>query len=258
METYPHGLSCSDGTGHRVVTPLRAAAPDIRGGSAFYLPSGGLAWEYAPDSWAQLTPTTQNAGGRDRLPRRYQAAAGWTPGAGPAGFPATVQSVATRALLRKVAERVRYGATARIVFPFQLAELPAGWTVSDAGYVPAGGRLLGTGGLQAGPADDPWALYVGVEPAGTEGGNCKINRGEGQFVRVHGAPATLYPNVLNEGQAVYVCDVDGMYLNINLVTTIPKTRTPVPGAASLGALTVTRRLRLLGTNPAAWTTDPVG
>jgi hypothetical protein len=32
----------------------------------------------------------------------------------------------------------------------------------------------------------------------------------------------------------------------------------VPGAASLGALTVTRRLRLLGTNPAAWTTDPVG
>ena len=65
--TYPRGLSCNDGVGHRTVTPLTKAAPDVRGGSAFYLPSGGLAWEYAPDSWAQLTPTTESTGGRDRL-----------------------------------------------------------------------------------------------------------------------------------------------------------------------------------------------
>ncbi len=255
--TYPHGLSCSDGVGHRAVTPLLAVAPGVRGGSAFYLPSGGLAWEYAPDSWAQLTPTTQSIGGRDRLRRSYEAAAGWTNGPAIQGFPTTVQSAAARALLRKIAGRISYGAAAHIVFPFQLAALPVGWAVSSVGYVPSGSRLLGTGGLQAGPARDPWALYAGVMPAGTEGGRCKINRGEGEFVRVHGAPATLYSNVLNSGQSLYVCDTDGMYLNINLVITIPKTHTPVPGAASLGALALARRIRLLGTDPAGWTAQPV-
>jgi hypothetical protein len=255
-KTYPHGLRCSDGTGHRVVTPLRAAAPGIGGGSAFYLPSGGLAWEYAPGSWASLTPSAQSPGGRDRLHRMYQAAAGWAIGPGPAGFPATIQSAASRALVRKVAERVSYGATAHIVFPFQLAGRPAGWTVSMASYVPAGGRLLGTGGLQAGPARYPYALYAGVRPAGTEG-KCTINRGQGRFVRVHGAPATLYPNVLNSGQALYVCDIGGLYVNINLFMTDPKTHRQVPGT-SLGALAIARRMRLLGTDPAAWTTDPLG
>jgi hypothetical protein len=255
-KTYPHGLRCSDGTGHRVVTPLRAAAPGIGGGSAFYLPSGGLAWEYAPGSWASLTPSAQSPGGRDRLHRMYQAAAGWAIGPGPAGFPATIQSAASRALVRKVAERVSYGATAHIVFPFQLAGRPAGWTVSTASYVPAGGRLLGTGGLQAGPARYPYALYAGVRPAGTEG-KCTINRGQGRFVRVHGAPATLYPNVLNSGQALYVCDIGGLYVNINLFMTDPKTHRQVPGT-SLGALAIARRMRLLGTDPAAWTTDPLG
>ena len=59
---------------------------------------GGLAWEYAPDSWAQLTPTTESIGGRDRLRRTYQAAAGWTNGPASQNFPATVQSAAARAL----------------------------------------------------------------------------------------------------------------------------------------------------------------
>jgi hypothetical protein len=255
--TYPRGLSCNDGVGHRTVTPLTKAAPDVRGGSAFYLPSGGLAWEYAPDSWAQLTPTTESTGGPDRLLRSYQAAAGWTNGPAIQNFPATVQSAAARALLRKIAGRVSYDAAAHIVFPVQLTALPAGWSVSSVGYVPSGGRLLGTGGLQAGPARYPGALYAGVMPAGTEG-KCKINRGEGQLVRVHGAPATLYPNVLNSGQALYVCDIGGLYVNINLVITDPKTHTPVPGAAGLSALAMARRMRLLGTNPAAWATDPLG
>ena len=258
MVTYPHGLSCADGVGHRSVTLLSGPAADVHGGSAFHLPSGGLAWEYAPDSWAQLMPSAQSLGGPDAARRSYQAAAGWDNGPAYAGFPATVQSAATRALLRKVAERVSYGATARLVFPFQLGGLPAGWTVTSASFVPAHGRLLGTGGIQAGPGRYPGAVYVGVEPAGTEG-YCRINRGEGQFVRVHGAPATLYLNVLNEGQSVYVCNTDGLYLNINLITTLRKIHRPVPGAASLGgALIMARRLRLLGTNPAGWTTDPVG
>ena len=256
--TYPHGLSCNDGVGHRTVTPLAKVAPGVRGGSAFYLPSGGLAWEYAPGSWAQLTPTTESTGGRDRLRRSYQAAAGWTNGPAIQNFPATVQSAAARGLLRKIAGRVSYDATVHIVFPFQLTALPAGWSVSSVDYVPSGSRLLGTGGLQAGPVVNPGALYAGVMPAGTEGGKCKISRGEGQFVRVHGAPATLYPNVLHSGQMLYVCDIGGLYVNINLARTDLKTHKPVPGAASLSALALARRMRLLGTDPAVWTTDPLG
>ena len=170
------------------------------------------------DSWAQLTPTTESTGGRDRLRRSYQAAAGWTNGPAIQNFPATVQSAAARGLLRKIAGRVSYDATVHIVFPFQLTALPAGWSVSSVDYVPSGSRLLGTGGLQAGPVVNPGALYAGVMPAGTEG-KCKINRGEGQFVRVHGAPATLYPNVLHSGQVLYVCDIGGLYVNINLART---------------------------------------
>jgi hypothetical protein len=57
---------------------------------------------------------------------------------------------------------------------------------------------------------------------------------------------------------VVACDVDGMYLMVSLALHIPNTSKVVPGAASLGApLTVARRLRLLGTNPAAWTAQPV-
>ena len=48
--------------------------------------------------------------------------------------------------------RVSYGATARLVFPFQLGGLPTGWTVSSASYVVAQGRLLGTGEFQPAPA----------------------------------------------------------------------------------------------------------
>jgi hypothetical protein len=253
--TYPHGLSCTDGSPQRIETALRAAARDVRGGSAFYLPSGGLAWEYARDSWAQLVPSAQGTSGRDRLRRAEQTAAGWDNGSGYGGFPATAQSAANRALLRKIAERVSYGATAHIVFPFQLAALPAGWAVSMVGYRAAGGRLLGTGTLSAGPAFFPWALGVTAELAGTEG-RCRNNPGGSHPARVHGAPGGYYSRGL--APIAFACDVAGLYLTVSLSVTVPSTSKPVPGAASLGGpLSVARQLRLLGPDPAGWTAHPV-
>jgi hypothetical protein len=253
--TYPHGLSCNDDMAQRSVTPLRTAAPDVRGASAFYLPGGGLAWEYAPGSWAQLTPSTRGTSGRDRLRQSYEMATGWVTGPSIGAFPATVQSAANRALLRKIAERVSYGATAHVVFPFQLAALPAGWAVSTVGYAPSAGRLLGTGGLSAGPAYYPWALGVTAMRAGSEG-RCTNNPGGSHPARIHGAPGGFYPQSVTPD--AFACDVDGMYLTVDLSLHVPNTSRPVPGAASLGApLTVARRLRLFGTNPAAWTARPV-
>jgi hypothetical protein len=231
--------------------------------ATFYLPGGGLAWEYARDSWAQLVPSVQPPEGpitAGSARREYQAAAGWVPGRALPGHPAPVQSAATRALLHQVASRVSYGGTAHILFPFRLPKLPASWAVSTVGYVPAGGRLLGTGGLSAGPAVDSGALYVQVQPAGGEN-TCKIIPGQSYPTRVAGALAEV--RTLDEPgkqwQEVCVRDIAGMYLDLSLDGNVPGTSKPLPGQASLGsALSVARRLHLLGTSPAGWTANPVG
>lgn len=56
-----------------------------------------------------------------------------------------------------------------------------------------------------------------------------------------------------------VRDIAGMYLGLSLDGNVPGTSKPLPGQASLGsALSVARRLHLLGTSPAGWTANPVG
>jgi len=260
---YPHGLSCDYGYAGRAVTPLSRIAPPVRGGAAFHSPDGGLAWQYAPGSWARLTPFVLVTGGgtiRQDERRQYQAAAGWAPGSAHPGIPAPVQSAATRALLREVAARVSFGRTARIAFPFRLPALPTGWAVSGAGYTVSGGRLLGTGALTAGPAADPGALNVQAERSGL-GGACKIV--PGQWSRTHIQRARAAVSTVDEPgihvQQVCAEDVAGLYLWLSLDRDVPRTSRPVPGAARLGgAVRLAGRLRLLGAGSAGWTTDPLG
>lgn len=260
---YPHGLSCDYGLVGHDVTPLSRTTYPVLGGSAFYQPDGSLAWEYAAGSWAQLTPFVLVTGGgsiKHGELRQYAAAQGWAPGPAQSGIPAPVQSAATRALLHRVAANVHFGGTARIVFPFQLPALPVGWALSGAGYTQAGGRLLGTGNLTAGPADDPRALNVQVELA-SQGGNCKVIPGQWSRTSVQGALAAM--GTLNKPgihvQQVCAGDIAGLYLWLSLDRDVPGTSRPVPGGAGLGsALSLAGRLRLLGADPAAWTTDPLG
>ncbi|MGH3268166.1 MAG: hypothetical protein ACRDN1_03715, partial [Trebonia sp.] len=86
---------------------LTGAAPDINGQPAFWTDHGsGVAWEYAPEAWAELS----------------------------------------LALLQKVAAHVAYGRTTPLTFAFRLSgELPAGWQVWRAGFDVSGGRMFGTG-----------------------------------------------------------------------------------------------------------------
>ncbi len=261
---YPHGLSCDYGIAGHDVTPLSRAAPTVRAGSAFYQPDGGLAWEYAPGSWAQLTPFVLVTGGgsnRQGELRQYAAAEGWMPGPAQPGISAAVQSAATRALLRKVAANVSYGGTTHIVFPFQLPALPAGWALSGVGYTQSRGRLLGTGNLTAGPAGDPGALNVQAEQAGLASSTCKII--PGQWSRTHVQGALAAAGTLDKPgihvQQVCARDIAGLYLWLSLDRDVPGTSRPVPGGAGLGGVAnLAGRLRLLGTDPAAWTADPVG
>jgi hypothetical protein len=254
--TYPHGLICRDGIGNTDKIPLPEVAPAVRGGTAFYLIGGGLAWEYARDSWAQLAPGTTIVGMTPQ--RAHQAAAGWESAPASQGFPATVQSAATRALLHKIAGWVRYGARAPIVFPFQLAALPTGWAVSSVTYGVAYGLRVGTVNLAAGPTSFPAALNVQVQEA-TEQKHCSGPPAGAQVVSVHGAPAYLYANPpRHQPQEIYACHVAGLGFTIQLDRTLAGSHRPVPGLASLGGvLRVARGMRLLGPDRDAWTAHPV-
>ena len=254
--TFKHGLSCRDGIGNTDEIPLPVPAAKVRGGTAFYLLGGGLAWEYARDSWAFLAPGTTVVG---MTPvRAFQAAEGWDDAPARQAFPTTTESGATMELIAKVAGSVRYGARAPIVFPFQLAALPAGWAVSGVTYGVAYGLRVGTVNLAAGPASFPAALNVQVQEA-TEQKHCTGPPAGAQVVSVHGSAAYLYANPPRaDPEEIYACHVAGLGFTIQLTRTLPGSHRPVPGLASLGGvLGVARGMRLLGPDRDAWTPHPV-
>jgi len=254
--TFPLGLSCRDGMGNTDRIPLPARAPEVRGGTAFYLLGGGLAWEYARDSWAFLSPGTTTIGMNAQ--RAYQAAAGWEDGPARQAFPNTDESGATVDLIAKVAALVRYDSGAPIVFPFQLAALPPGWAVSGVTYGVAYGFRVGTVNLAAGPTSSPAALNVQVQEA-TEQKHCSGQGSGAQAVSVHGSVAYLYPNLPRHPlQEIFACRIAGLAFDIRLTPTLPGGHQPVPGLASLGGvLGVARDMRLLGPDRDAWTAHPV-
>jgi hypothetical protein len=259
----PHELSCDDGGGTSQKLTLSGSGPVVDGTLAFWTADDSLVWQYARGSWAQLSPSVQAP---DGLPTSasehwlYDAWAGWMPRPARHGYPATVQSAATRAELLTVAGQVSYGNHTAMVFPFQLTGLPAGWTVTDSTFAPSGGRLLGTG-LDLGPADDPGAMSISIAPAGGPDA-CKFVPGQSQYVTIAGAQGTL--RIIDEPdkhwQDLCSSDVHGMQLDLSLDLNVPGTSdTPLPGASSLGGvLEIFQHLRLLDPSPAGWTTRPLG
>jgi hypothetical protein len=103
-------------------------APDVNGRPAFWMDHGsGVAWEYAPDAWAELSASQL---GGNALP----------------------PPAAARALLLKVAARVACGDTTPLTFAFRLTgELPVGWQLWRASFAVYGGRMFGTGITAGGP-----------------------------------------------------------------------------------------------------------
>ena len=135
---------------------MTGVAPNINGRPAFWTDHGsGIAWEYAPDAWAELSLS----------------------GIADAGGQALPPSAATRALLQKVAAHVAYGDTTPLTFAFRLSgELPAGWQVWRAGFDVSGGRMFGIG-ITVGPSVDTSALSIS---ASTVTGPAVCDSGGGQ------------------------------------------------------------------------------
>ena len=93
---------------------VTGVAPDINGQPAFWTDHGsGIAWEYAPDAWAELSLSGIAAGGGKPLP----------------------PTAATRALLEKVAARVAYGDTTPLDLRVPALRGASGWLEAVAGRV---------------------------------------------------------------------------------------------------------------------------
>jgi hypothetical protein len=195
-----------------------------------------LLWQYARGGWAGLVLPTANA-------TKLSAA----------------QREAYKQDAVKIANHVRYGAaTPPLVFPAQLTGLPSRWQVGSVYYQPDG-RLLRA---------SRFALTTGTPDLGADGG-LEYQTNLPYFGVID--PATFYRNfcptsgseIINGYRVVVTNQVAG---------TLPSESLCAANADGL-ALTIDQQgahppisvaslfrdhLRLLGTNPANWTTKPIG
>ena len=233
---------------HRLVQALcidaaftvTGAAPDVNGRPAFWTDHGsGVAWEYAPDAWAELSLSGITGNSGKALP----------------------PTAATRALLLKVAARVAFGDTTPLTFAFRLSgELPAGWQLWRAGFDVSGGRMFGTG-ITVGPSVDTSALTITASTV-TGPALCDSPAGQSSYVNRLGVQWLSIVNNLPGDVWQRLCataPVDGLTgVNISMDMNNPASGAPLPGSAQLGgALGVQGRLLLLGPDPAAWIANPV-
>jgi hypothetical protein len=220
---------------------LTGAAPDINGQPAFWTDHGsGVAWEYAPEAWAELSLSSIAADGGKALP----------------------PSAATRALLQKVAAHVAYGRTTPLTFAFRLSgELPAGWQVWRAGFDVSGGRMFGTG-ITVGTSVDTSALNISASIV-TGPAVCDSGAGRPAYVNRLGVSWAYIVNSLPgdtpQQRLCATAPVGGLPgVNITMDVDNPASGAPLPGSAQLGGtLGVLSRLLLLGPDPVAWIANPV-
>jgi len=207
-------------------------APDVNGQAAYWLEGGqGLAWQYAPDGWAELD---------------------W----GSAGQVWPPRGAERTAILRAAAS-IRYRQSTPIMFPYWLAGPPKGWRLSDVGFdelttEPSGVTLTLTDAAPGLPLNsveftDADTIQFEVVPADSPDGGCGPNAAWN--VTLDGARAELSA----DGKFMCAGDVHGLTVAVTL-TVHGTIRNP---AGPDGALGYARKLHLLGADPAGWTSNPL-
>ena len=204
-------------------------APAVRGGPAFWLVDDTLAWEYAPHAWATLTGYVGHGLSHART-------------------------------MVKIAAHVRFAAARApsLRFPFQLTGLPASWHVVSTEWRPTSHGLAG-GALAVGPASASLGMgvisQIGVTPAGH--GTCGALPGSAR-VTLRGVTAflTLRGRYIGgrASQELCVPEVDGLLVSFTVYRPPGSPAFPLGGATGI----FLHHLRLLGPNPANWTTRPLG
>jgi hypothetical protein len=214
-------LDCSDSAGGAMYPVTSAAPARVDGHAAFWTARHVyLVWQYADRSWAAL--------GRPK-------------------------SAVTRTVI-KIASGVRYGvAGSPVKYPVQLVGMPRGWALAYIHFAAAAGVLrasqYGLTGTGAG-ADSP---MLTTDPA-TAGSSCYYYPG-GQSARrtINGYRVTVNHLPASNGnvpvQQVCAPNAGGLMVFVSTYG-----RDASPDAVSI----FSRHMRLLGTDPASWTTSPLG
>jgi len=232
------------------LTGATGPAPDVNGRPALWIRDGrGIAWEYAPDAWAQVYTSLGTRG--VKLKRATDGA--YRPVLPPV-------TAAQRAEAQKVAAGVKYAQTAPLWFSFKLTgPLPAGWQLSGMSFADSGGRLLADG-LNAGPAADTSALGVSATAPAY---GCNYVDGQSSYVTRYGVNweyRVLDDHIAKDVEMLCSMEtVDGLQVNVYLDMAPEEAGAPpLPGSTELGgAFGVYEKLDLLGTNPVNWTTNPL-
>jgi hypothetical protein len=216
-----------------LTTKVGGRAPAVRGHRAFWAgtwDTGSLVWQYARNGWAEMVlpfyphnPAKQAAARRDAV---------------------------------KVANQIRYGAaTPPLLFPIQLMHLPSRWRGSSVTYVPDAGVLrassyaLGAGhpdlGAGGGLVYETGLPYFDVNPPSYYG-SPPCYPGERGSKIING-----YPVVVTSVAKAQLCAprARGLVVIISEFGAQP--------AISVNSL-FAHHLRLLGPNPANWTSKPIG
>jgi hypothetical protein len=230
-------LSCMQDAVQGWALQLARPAPAVAGRPAFWITGQWLAWEYAPHAWATLDVYRHGA----------------------PGFPAGV--------IVKVAAHIRYAASAKPVvkLPFRLTGVPASWRVLKANWAATADGLLGARSSDMGDyttVGPPHGRVTGVI------GEIVIMPGKSRCPFLHGSHGSSRRVVLGgvtaivthfpgDGippyQGLCVPETDGLHVSFL------EFRGPGHTGLAFGGVTgVFSHLRLLGPDPANWTTRPLG
>jgi hypothetical protein len=230
-------LNCTQDDGSGWAANLSRAAPAVAGRPGFWFYGHGLAWEYAPHAWATLV-----------VYRRGHAI--------------------PDATILKVAAHVRYAATAEpsVKFPFRLAGMPASWRVLSANWAATADGLLGArSNLQGvytvvGPPHGRVTGVIGqivIMPGKTRCPFFHGSRNSSRRVALGGVTA-IVTHFTDTGarpyQGLCVPEVDGLHVFFLEFPEAGRTGLALGGVTGV----FTHHLRLLGPDPANWTTRPLG
>ena len=212
-------LVCAFGRSGGWTGPISGFAPRVGRSTAFWTAQhGSLAWQFARDSWAVLS-----------LPR---------------GRAARSEAVA-------IARRVRYGAVAArpVEFPVQLTGMPAASAVGYTYFVADAGRLRASEYSLAEPRPYPPGFTTNLTKRRD---TCDMYPdGQSRRETINGYRVVVDRLRAERGnpavRQVCATDVAGLFI---FVSTYGRTR---PDAVSLFA----HHLRVLGPDPANWTTRPL-
>jgi hypothetical protein len=232
------GLTCSTRDLGGVSTwQLSGPAPAVGGHSAFWA-GPNLVWQYARGGWAALSIPLPSFSALQHEPRTQRVAI-------------------------KIAGHLRFGAaTPPLMFPAQLTGLTSQWQVSDVHYVADAGVLRA----------DSYTLTTGASRFFPHVGDLGV-WANAPYIQIHPAPggstctphdpATKNTSEIINGyrvvvkrmtigglpeQQVCAAHAHGFWVSIEEFGPHP----------TIGVASLFKHLRLPGTNPANWTSNPIG